>query len=473
MTLLEKTRKTIIKYNLIQRGDKILLAFSGGVDSSALLHLLLSLQEEWRFVLYLAHFNHKLRPEANEEEAFVRQRAEQLQLPLFVQQVDVRQKASRQRANLEETARFWRYKFLEEKALEIGGAKIATGHNLNDQIETFFLRLFRGTGPLGLGGMKPVMADRFIRPLIEISRREIEAYLRENKIPYRVDKSNFDRKFLRNKIRADLIPYLEKEFDPALLRHINTLMSILREEEEILNELAKSRAEELITEEEGMLQLDRPALLALSPALGRRVVREYLRRIKGDLRGFTFRDVEAVLEALPGSIICLSRHIKLRCEKERIYLPFSTESPSFYYEWDGQEKLVIPEVGFIFEGSIQEKSCLKALVFDDWGGAYFDRQKISFPLIVKPRQEGDKYQPLGAPGRKKLKELFRERRIPLFLRSRLPVFWSGGEIIWIPGLPVAEKARIGQHTREIFQIKVIKGSFLSRFERQEDSIIDG
>lgn len=473
MTLLEKVRKTILKYDLIHSGDKILVAFSGGVDSSALLHLLLALKKEWSFKLYLAHFNHQIRAASDKDEDFVRRRAAELQLPLFVARRDVRQEARRRKSNLEEEARYWRYKFLEEKAREIGGAKIALGHNLNDQVETFFLRLFRGAGPLGMGGMKPYLERRIIRPLIEVSRREIELYLQENHIPYRVDQSNFDRRFLRNRIRAELIPYLEQEFDSSLLNHISTFMTIIREEEESLAELAEKKAAQLITEEEGVFQLDRAALFDLHPALGRRVIREYLRQIKGDLRSFSFRDVEAVRTARPGRIINLARHIHLRCEKDRIYCLSQERPREFYYKWNGQGRLDLSEIGFIFEGKTWQKKASDSLVFNDWQGAFFDRQKLSFPLVIKPRKPGDRYQPLGTPGRKKLKELFRERKIPLYLRSQWPVFWSGEDIIWVPGFPVAEKVKIDRHTREIFQIKVVKGSFLSRSEKQEDSITDG
>ena len=473
MTLLDKIRRTILKYGMIQPGDKILLAFSGGIDSSALLHLLMALRQEWAFELYLAHFNHKLRVAADKDESFVRERAAELQLPLFVGWRDVREEARRRKTNLEEEARFWRYKFLTEKAQEIGGAKIALGHNLNDQVETFFLRLFRGAGLSGIGGMKPCLGQRIIRPLIEISRQEIELYLQKNQIPYRVDRSNFDRRFLRNKIRAELIPYLEREFDTALLDHISIFMTIVREEEEVLAELARKEAEKMIREEEGVLQLDRAALLALRPALGRRVIREYLRQLKGDLRSFSFRDVEAVRTAKPGRIITLSRDLRLRCESNIIYYLPAEAPQEFYYRWNGQGRLELSEIGFIFEGRVQKKWSANSLSFNDWRGAFFDRQKLSLPLIIKPRQPSDRYQPLGGSGRKKLKELFRERKIPLFLRPKWPVFWSGQEIIWAPGLPVAEKVKIDHQTKEIFQIRVVKGSFLSKSERPEDSIIDG
>lgn len=472
MDLLAKVKKTIIEFRLIDPGDKVLLAYSGGIDSSVLLHLLFQLRTEWNFDLLLAHFNHKLRPEADEEEAFVRERATRLNLPLYVYQADVRREARRRKANLEETARVLRYRFLDELANKLGASKIATAHNLNDQTETFFLHLFRGTGPGGIWGIRPKLGERLIRPLIEISRAEIEDYLHQNKLPYRVDRSNFDCRFLRNKIRMELVPYLMKEFDASLLHHVKVLVKIGQAEDEVLLSLGKEWAEKLIYETEDSLYLDRKGLRALSPGLARRVIREYLRQIQGDLRSFTFQAVERILNSHPGQELVISRKLRLRCEEERIYVLPVEACSSYFYEWDGQGSLEISEINAVFEAQNIKNQALDDLNFDDWQGAFLDREKISLPLVVKPRQAGDRYHPLGSPGKKKLKEIFRQKRIPWYLRSQIPVFWSKDEIVWAPGLPVAEKFKVGLETKEILHIKLIKGNFPSRFQRPEDSIID-
>ncbi|HDJ22697.1 MAG TPA: tRNA lysidine(34) synthetase TilS [Candidatus Aminicenantes bacterium] len=472
MALLEKVKKTILEYRLITSGDKVLLAYSGGVDSTALLHLLLELRKEMGFGLYLAHFNHQLRPEADEEELFIRERATQLKLSLTVGRANVRQEASRQKLNLEEAARVMRYRFLEETAAKIGATKIATAHNLNDQVETFFLHLFRGTGPRGLWGIRPKVGERLIRPLLEVSRAEIETYLRQNSLPYRVDRTNFDRRWLRNKIRVELIPYLLEEFDASLLHHIKILTKIGQDEEEVLLSLGQEWAEKIIYETQENLCLDRRRLSSLSPGLARLIIREYLRQLRGDLRAFTFRDVETIFHSRPGQTLVLSRQVKLRCEEERIYVLLTESPPSFCYEWEGQNQLEVKEIGIVFEAQTKIKTTLEDLNFDDWQGAYLDSQKVSWPLVVKPRQPGDRYQPLGSPGRKKLKEIFRHRKIPWFLRSQLPVFWSKGEIIWVPGLPVAEKVKIDRATKEVLHLRIIKGNFPSRFQKPGDSTID-
>ena len=184
--LLEKVKKTIRDHGLFLEEDKILIAYSGGVDSTALLHLLLELQKEWPVELFLGHFNHTLRQSAEEDERFVREAARKLSLPLFVGRGNVRARAKAMKQNIEETGRQLRYEFLSQKAEEIGGAKIATGHTLTDQAETLLMRLMRGSGLRGLAGIYPVVDGKLVRPLLEVERKDIEAYLKKKKIVFRM-----------------------------------------------------------------------------------------------------------------------------------------------------------------------------------------------------------------------------------------------------------------------------------------------
>lgn len=454
--LLDKVKDTIQKYSLIKPGDKILLAYSGGEDSSALLHLLIDCRREMGFELFLGHFNHGLRKEANQDEIFVRKEAERLSLPLFVDKKDVSREAQEKRLNIEEAARRARYEFLKKKAEELGEAKIATAHTLNDQAETFFLRLFRGSGHLGLAGIFPSVEGKIIRPLIEVDKKELKEFLSERNISYRIDRSNYDRRYRRNKIRWELIPYLEKNFDPNILRHVGQLTSILREEEKILEEITKKRADEVVKKYGERIYLDAELIRQSPPGLARRLVRYYLELVKGNIRGISFNDIESVLRLERGKEHPLGSELVICREKDRIELVKKNDfSKDFHYSWNGFSQLSIREAGFLFKGEKLTKKEVSGFKFDDFSAAIFDQSKISFPLTVRSRKEGDRYQPLNSPGKKKLKELMRAKGIPRSQRLRMPVFLSRGRIIWVLGLPVSEEFKVKPETKEIFLIKKI------------------
>jgi tRNA(Ile)-lysidine synthase len=458
-----KVRKAIARHGLLENGDKVLVACSGGADSTALLAALLELSEEYDLRVAVAHFNHRLRPTSNRDERFVIRLARKFELPIYVRREDIRALARRRGQNIEEAARERRYRFLRETARRVGAQRIATGHTLTDQAETVLMRLLRGTGPRGLGGIAPCVDGLIVRPLIDIERREIEAYLRSRKISHREDESNRNLGFLRNRVRLRLIPYLERSFEPRIVRHLGTLAEISREEEKAWAELARTEEERSILRPGENVSLDARRLAALTPGTGRRIVRAFLGAVKGDLRRFSFRDVEAVRSlaegreaALPGGLF-LRREQGLTSVKKR-----KAAGPEFEVRWDGRKKLTIPEVGLSFAGRREKRGrSAKPLLFDDDRRALFDAVKIELPLLVRNLRKGDRYRPLGSPGRKKLPEVMRSKGIPPGERGRLPVFLSGGKIVWVPGLPVAEDFKITPATRFILAIDIQ----ISRFQK--------
>lgn len=451
--ILEKVKKTILAHGLFHGKDKILIAYSGGVDSTALLHLLLELRQEWPLEIFLGHFNHMLRPSAEGDEQFIRDEARRLSLPLFVGRGDIRARAKAMKQNIEETGSRLRYEFLNQKAAEIGGAKIATGHTLTDQAETFLMRLMRGSGLRGLAGIYPAVEDRLVRPLLEIEREEIEAYLEKKKIAFRIDESNFDRRFLRNRIRLELLPYIQKNFEPTFIRQLGRMASIIREEDSLLEEMAREKAKEAIKKKSGSVSLDWQSLSSAPRALARRVVRNFISEIRGSLRRISFEDVESVLSLGEGKEYSLKEDVVLRREKDQIVLKKKSVSVEYEYKWDGKGILEVQELGLKFKGKKRARENFSPFLSDDLTRVFLDLGKLRFPLTVRNRKEGDRYHPLGAPGRKKVKEVFRSKRIPLAERVRHPVFISGDEIAWIFGLPVSEKFKIDKETAGIFEIK--------------------
>ncbi len=453
MMLKERIEQTIQRYDLLSKGERVIVACSGGADSVCLFHLLLELHDDWRFELFLDHFNHGLRPEAWEDELFVKDLADRFSIPFFSGSEDVKQFGSKKRINLEEAGRELRYAFLKKHAERLD-AKVATAHTMNDQAETFFMRLMRGSGMRGLSGISPVLGSVIVRPLIDVGREEVEAYLADHAIEYRVDESNLDRRYFRNRVRHDLIPYIQNHFDPGIVRRIGKLVSLLREEDSLLDGMAQRILESALVHKDKKPQIDMEKLSGISVALKRRVVRHFLSILRGDLRKISSEDVETILKLKEGKDFSLEKDIVLSYRKGRIGQK-KEESPPLEYEcvWDPGKKLVLKELQMEFSGQREEAKTLSSLDFDDEKRAFLDRKKLKFPLIVRNRKEGDRYQPVGAPGRQKLKEIMRAKGIPADERDKHPVFVSKGEIVWVLGLPVAEKAKIQDTTQEILRIE--------------------
>jgi tRNA(Ile)-lysidine synthase len=454
--ILDKFLDTIHDFNLFQKGDKICVAYSGGRDSTALLSLLLEIQRDWDISLYLGHFNHGIRASSDDDERFVRKIASSQKIPLFVESVDVPSYAKRNRLNLEESGRLLRYEFLDRIAETIGEAKIATGHTMSDQAETFFLRLIRGSGSRGLAGIYPVIDSRVIRPLLRIEREEIEDYLKKKRLEYCIDESNFDPSFMRNRIRIDLIPYLQKNFDPKIVPRLGKLTSLLMEEDSLLDSLSADKTRDVLLERDDRVELDIKKLLGLPLAIQRRVVRHFIHALKGDLRRISFEDVEKILKLDEGKEFSLRGSLVLKREQGLIFVKEGMPSKVQYaYSWMENQILDIGELGMRFVGTRQENLKFSSMRTDNYIEAYLDLDKLQFPLHVRNRQDGDRYQPLGSPGRKKLKEIMRAKNIPRPERGRNPVFLSGDEIVWVLGLPVSEKHKITPKTRTAFVVSVI------------------
>ncbi len=451
--IVNTVRETILRYDLLKKKDNVLIAISGGLDSTGLLAVFLELRKEWLLDLFLGHFNHRLRQNANQDEQFVRNVAQNHSLPLFVASEDVRLFAKQNRMNLEEAGRMLRYDFLSKTARKIGGAKIATGHTLNDQAETFFLRLMRGSGLTGLGSIYPVVEGQIIRPLLAVERKEIAEYVQKKGMTYRDDESNLDRSFARNKVRLDLIPFIQENFEPKIVQRIGKTVTIIQEEEDLLEKLSRHEAKKTICIDDDKFRLDLEAVKTLPRGLARRVIREFIHKLKGDLREISFDDVESVFNLEEGESLQMTEQILLKREDGQVFQrPDLSDKILYAYAWEGSSPLVLEELGLVIEA--EKTKLLRSFVFDDDARAYLDGEKIRFPLQVRNRREGDRYRPLGSPGHKKLKEIMRAKSIPLEEREKKPVFISADDIIWVLGLPVAEKFRIRETTKKVLMLMV-------------------
>jgi len=288
-------RENLRRYAMVAPGDGVVAGVSGGPDSVALLDLLFRLREEFNLRLTVAHLNHMLRGrEAEEDAAFVAGLAARYGLPFTGERVDVRAYRAVHGGSLEEAAREVRYAFFARVAGETGAARVALGHNADDQAGTVLFHFLRGTGPAGLKGIPPVRG-LFIRPLLTVRRAAIEAYLAERGLTARLDRSNVRPVYTRNKIRLLLLPLLEKEYNPRIVDALGRLAEVCREEDAYLEALAeRALRDALLAHEEGLLRLKAAQVTALPLALRRRVIRLAWQRVTGSEYPLDFGDVERV-----------------------------------------------------------------------------------------------------------------------------------------------------------------------------------
>ena len=246
-----KVLNTIKKYNLIQENDKIVIGVSGGPDSICLLHILNGLKEKLDFEIVVAHINHMIRKEAEEETQYVKNFCDKLGIKCYIKRIDVIDKSNKEKIGTEEAGRKARYDFFEEVLNTVNANKIATAHNENDNAETVLMNIFRGAGTSGLKGIEPIRDNKYIRPIIECERSEIEEYCRVNKLQPKIDKTNFENVYTRNKIRNVLIPEIKKEFNPNIIESLNKLSILSRQENNFIQKYAKNIMEnELIVEKD-------------------------------------------------------------------------------------------------------------------------------------------------------------------------------------------------------------------------------
>jgi tRNA(Ile)-lysidine synthase len=467
--------RTIDRYGMVRPGDRVLVGLSGGADSVALTLVLVELAPRLGLSLVLAHLNHLLRIEAEADESFSREMAERLALPFVSDRADVRARAAKSKRSIEDEGRRARYEFLEAQAERHECHRIAVGHTLDDQAETFLLRLLRGSGSRGLAGVHPVAGKR-VRPLIESRRREIEAYLQERGAAYREDPSNADPGYTRNRVRHSAIPLLRAGFNPRLVETLARSASILRDEEEWMDVLAREAFEELAREEDGAIRLAVPAVLSRPRALRRRLVRRAVERVRGGLENVARVHVEDALSLLEpgksGREVHLPGLVAERSFDELVFRARPPRAPQFAVErgYNGFEyrlsipaRVRIPEGG----GTLSVRMCPRGGERDAFesdrrsspaspalGSAVIVGVEEELPeLTVRSPRRGDRFRPLGAPGSKSLMRYLMERKVAREDRKSIPVVVRRGarddNILWVVGHGVSESCRLSPGGRRI------------------------
>jgi tRNA(Ile)-lysidine synthase len=328
-----KVYKTISQFEMLQKEDAVLVGVSGGPDSVTLVRILIDLKEQYNLTLGIAHLNHSLRGEESQrDEDFVKDLAREFCLPFFTKKIEIVALAKQEHLSLEEAGRNARYAFFTQLAKTNGFTKIATGHNHDDNAEQVLMNLLRGSGPGGLAGIPPIRENRFIRPLIQIPKSEILSFLKEKNHPFVLDSSNTDESFLRNKIRHNLIPRLEKDFNPEIKSGLNRLSHILQGEEDFLTGKAFQAFNScMVKKDEETITLSIPLLTQNHPAIVNRVLRLAIALVKKDLKRITLTHIRDILDLmersetgksidLPGQVRVYKRQKQLVFQKETLPL---------------------------------------------------------------------------------------------------------------------------------------------------------
>ncbi len=422
---------------LFRPGERVGVAVSGGADSVLLLDFMRRLAERKGLVLSAIHFNHQLRGEESEgDERFVRELACAKGLRFLHGSARVRD-AARDR-NLEATARELRYRYFFGLIRQGLLDKVVTAHTANDQAETLLLRLFRGAGTRGFGGIYPALNGAVVRPFLGVTRAEVEAEIARRGLEYRADSSNANRKLQRNKIRAELLPLLEREYSPEIVKLLNELSERSRDDEAFLEEKASERAQAWRVREDGAEKIPVRALGEFHPALARRALRQMIQSVRGTLRGVTYREIEALRRfagsGQSGRSLSLGAGLVGRKDFDwlALSLPAGQRKAEFSYPVNVPGECRVREIGKIFRFKIVDPA-EGGEAYNKSGLLAVDPLKLPGRMMLRNWRPGDRFQAAGRRRPEKLKELFRERRIPAEARREWPVLDSNQGIIWVRG----------------------------------------
>jgi len=447
------------------RGDLVLVAVSGGPDSTALLHALAQLRAALGFKLRAAHVHHGIRgKEADLDAAAAEALARSLRIPFSLRRVDAPAHARASGLSLETAAREVRYAALAAIARRCRASKIATGHTMDDQAETVLLNLLRGAGPRGLAGIPPVR-DRIIRPLLDLRRDEVARYCQADNLVYRVDRSNLDLSHTRNRLRHEIIPALER-VQPAIVSQLARLAGIMRAEDQFMSQQAEAafRAVASPTEQQITLRLD--AFAALAPALQRRVVRQVIARIKGDELDLELERVEAVvrlaLSGRTGAVVELPGGLRARRSYHELLVaqasPATARASQNGKPICGQWELPVPgelrisELGVRLVARLSRSKKLPAKPT----AALLDADAIQAPLLVRGKLPGDRFRPSGMRAAVKLQDFFVNMKVPRADRNHVPLVLSGDQIVWVVGHRVSDDFKVTAGTRRTLLLEARK-----------------
>lgn len=469
--MLTRVLETIKEYKMFHDGDNIVIGVSGGADSVALMHILCQLQNRYGLKLSVVHLNHMFRGRESDQDAeYVEDLCKSLGIPVYVEAFDIPDYIKKTGLSSEDASRIKRYELYQKVARHVGASKIALGHNADDQAETVLMRILRGTGSTGLAGIPPkrMMDDLLIiRPLIDIRRNSIDAYCAENALVPRVDSTNLKPIYMRNKIRLELLPCLEKKYSESVVSRLATLADVMRHEDEYMeSETERVFKECRIDDTDTCLRV--PKLMELPIALARRVMRRAFSKCKGDTLDIEFGHVQEILNQLSSKRTNWQLHLPagLVVQKEYDILRFVLDPVTerqFKYLLKIPGTTFVPEAGICFETEVlhisdvtKRRDVISSL--DGKRCVGFDHECLQTPLFMRSRQPGDRIDVFGMQGSKKVKDVLIDEKVPPHKRAVMPLLAGDGIVYWVAGLRASRKAQITDTTSEIVVIRALRTS---------------
>jgi tRNA(Ile)-lysidine synthase len=462
MTSFLKNIEQVLK-GLIVPGDKVLVGVSGGADSIALLHALHWFSRVQNYSLIVVHINHMSRGKDSDADAdFVESIAEKLKLPFYLKKIDVGIERLQLKTSFQDAARIIRYQFFEETLQATGGNKVALGHSADDQVETILMNIVRGTGLKGLAGI-PQVRGYIIRPFLEIHRKDLEIYLEEKDISFRDDSSNSDKKYLRNRIRHELIPHLET-YNPGIRKCLQEMSGIAREEDFLLSQMVRDifkKKSRFLEGSEQNIVWGINDFQSYPLALRQRLVREIFCRITGDMQAITAHHVQQIINLFnspkSGKALNIPRGVTVTCSYDSVL--FSKVIGDICENEPLVTPIAVPGITELLEGNIR----IQTQIFEDKRNfSSLDSGRQAFldlgetGLVIKARffRAGDRFCPLGMTGNKKLKSFFIDRKIPKSMRSQIPILTNANDdIIWVYGQRISQHYRVTDKTEKVLFIE--------------------
>jgi tRNA(Ile)-lysidine synthase len=462
--MVEKVLSTIKKHSLIEQGESIVVGVSGGPDSVCLLNILHSISGIMDLKIFAVHINHMMRAsESDADENYVKEFCKIRGITLFTEAVDIKEISKHEGISVEEAGREARYRFFKKHAQRTGASKIAIAHNKNDQTETVLMNIIRGTGLNGLKGIDYKLGP-IIRPLLDIERREIEEYCNENSLNPRTDSSNNQSIYTRNKIRLDLIPYIDRMFQTNITESVYRMAGIIKEDIDFIDNTVSNLYNQcIIKEENDEVRLNWGVLKGYHIALMKRIIRNAVKTVKGNLKGVENKHIESTIELAfegnTGSKVCLTDNIRIEKSYNILKVYNAKKINALQYF---EIRLDIPGSNHIsmldsaVEADIFEKK-------DDWVVLlknnhqsfvqFFDYEKLKTGIYIRYRNDGDIFKPFKSNGTKKLKEYFIDNKVPRDLRDTIPLISSGNEIVWIIGYKISDKFKVTENTKYILKLE--------------------
>ena len=476
----QQIHRFILQHEMIEKGETVLVAVSGGADSLALLYGLHALRPQLNCQFHVAHLNHCLRSDADADANFVQQHASLLELPCTVRRTEVPRLAKQWKLSVETAGRSARYQFYEDLCTEVGAAKVALGHHQDDTAETILMNLIRGCGTTGLKGIAPVRDIKIIRPLVEFTREQIEAFLTSIGVIPRHDSTNTDKRYLRNRIRHELIPLLESNYNPNIRIGLNRTADVLEAESEYLDAIAQAAfkgcriADTDKVVGPNSIVLSRTKFREYHVALQRRALRQSISEILGDTNDFYFVHFEAMLNLIerdtPNAVLALPNGLRFRRAYQRLILESTensdsvspVETESFIYSLTVPGKTSITDLEAEIIAEIGDVSSHTPLTLPDGKfEAIFDHETLkdmfteTLPLTVRNRQRGDRFQPYGMQGTKKIKDFMIDAKVPRHERDSIPLLVCGDAVLWLIGYTTSESFKITPSTRQYLHLRYV------------------